>query len=95
MSRYYVHAEVTGHPLTEIHLRCTWCGYRREEWPHSEEQSTVIHDLVAALERLGSCEAFLTPRVTNEEDRARMDYARAALAAVPGRHKEEHKEGGS
>jgi len=32
-----------------------------------------------ALTRLASCEAFGFARSTNDEDRARIDYARAAL----------------
>ena len=35
--------------------------------------------LSEALTRLASCEAFGFARSTNDEDRARIDYARAAL----------------
>jgi len=38
-----------------------------------------IERLRAALERLASSEAFTVPRVTNEEERARMFFAEAAL----------------
>ena len=42
-----------------------------------------VRRMRAALERLGSCEAFDGAGVMDPETRARIDFARAALAATP------------
>ena len=61
-------------------------AYRRLENLRAEnaELKARCDKLEAALKRLSSAEAFVTPRATNAEDRARMEYAEKALRSALG-----------
>jgi hypothetical protein len=68
----------------ELKLEKGWLKKATDEAAFNLRLIANAKEMLAALERLASPEAFDVPRMTNKEEQMRMEYARAAIAKARG-----------